>query len=429
MVAAASDILKTGLMRFLRHGLVGNALSLYAVQGLNYLLPLLLFPYLLRVLGPQGYGSIVFAQALMAYAAIVTDFGFNLTAARDISVARDDPQAVARIYWTTMTAKALLLVACAFVVAIVILAVPALRHNWPVTVLSGALVIGSMAFPQWYFQGLERLKEAAAIQAVSKVLYTLCAVVLIRSSGDLLIAAFLMSAQQLFSVATAAIMRRRIAPEFYRPTFKEVRLALASSRHLFMVQASATLYGNTNAFVLGLMNGETAVAIYSLGQRVVAILQSLSVPVTQALFPRTSLLFSQQPEQAWKLIGKVAKLILPAMALACLLVGIFAPQIVAVLGGASYSGAASTLRIMAVVPLLVTLATMLNQCVMINNGLTGQMVRMYATVGVLNVLLLPLLIMKLEAGGAALSLTIAEGLMAVLLIRMVWTRRKALGWR
>ncbi len=50
-----------------------NALSLYAVQGLNFLLPLIILPYLLRVLSPRGYGSIVFAQALMGYAVLFTD--------------------------------------------------------------------------------------------------------------------------------------------------------------------------------------------------------------------------------------------------------------------------------------------------------------------------------------------------------------------
>jgi len=49
-------------------GIVGDALSLYAVQGLNYLVPLLLLPYLLRVLSPEGYGSIAFAQSLVGYA-------------------------------------------------------------------------------------------------------------------------------------------------------------------------------------------------------------------------------------------------------------------------------------------------------------------------------------------------------------------------
>src|SRR5262245_53628947 len=95
--------------RLLRSRLAGNVLSLYAIQGLNTLLPLLTLPFLLRALQPAGYGSIMFAQSLMGYALLVVEFGFNFTAARDISVARDKPDDIARIYWTTLAAKSLLL--------------------------------------------------------------------------------------------------------------------------------------------------------------------------------------------------------------------------------------------------------------------------------------------------------------------------------
>src|ERR1700733_13082025 len=96
--------------RILRPGLLSNVLALYAVQGLNYLVPLLLLPYLLRVLSPEGYGSLMLAQSLLGYGMILAEFGFNLTSARDISVARADPVKVAQIYWTTLTTKALLAV-------------------------------------------------------------------------------------------------------------------------------------------------------------------------------------------------------------------------------------------------------------------------------------------------------------------------------
>src|SRR5580658_4032705 len=109
------------LAQFWRRPLLGNALSLYAVQGLNYLVPLLLVPYLLRTLGPNGYGAIVFAQALMGYAVLVTDYGFNLTAARDISIVRDDARAVAKIYWSTMAAKLILFLASCLVIALITL--------------------------------------------------------------------------------------------------------------------------------------------------------------------------------------------------------------------------------------------------------------------------------------------------------------------
>jgi PST family polysaccharide transporter len=417
---------RRALARLLGRGIVGNAVSLYAVQGLNYLVPLLLLPYLLRVLSPEGYGSIAFAQSIMGYAIIVTEFGFNLTATRDISVARDNPATVAKIYWTTLAAKTLLLVTSMIIVALVILAVPVFRRQWPIFAASSVLLVGNVAFPQWYLQGLERLREVAVIQAVAKCLVACSTVLLVRRPQDTWIAALIMSSPQLLGAAAALCLRKPLAPaSFYRPTARDIITALRHSSHMFASIVSTTLFLHTNTLVLGLMCGDRQVALYSLGMRLVAALQSVTSPIVQAVFPRASLLFAEQPAQAWALLKRAAMLVVPAMALASLLIAIFAPAAVRLLGGHSYAGAVTVVRIMAAIPLLVTIAAGLSQTIMVNSGLTKQLVRIYVAVGCLNLLLLPLLVVKFAANGAAAALLVAETLGPILMVRALWRDRMA----
>lgn len=415
------------LARVLGRGIVGNAVSLYAMQGLNYLVPLLLLPYLLRILSPQGYGSIMLAQSLMGYAIILTEFGFNLTAARDISVARDDPAAVSKVYWTTMAAKTLLLIVSIIGIGGVIFAVPTFRAQWPVFAASGLLVVGNVTFPQWYFQGLERLRDVAVIQAVAKCLVAGSVVILVRTAQDTWIAALIMSAPQLLGTIAALCLRKPLAPtEFHRPTARDIITALRHSSHTFASIVSTTLYLHTNTLVLGLMCGAREVALYSVGTRLIATLQSVASPVIQAVFPRASLLFAAQPTQAWKLLKRAALVVLPAVGLASVLMGIFAPAIVRLIGGHSYENAASVVRIMAAVPLLVTVATGLAQIVMVNMGLTRQLFRIYLSVGCLNLMLLLPLVARFGANGAAGALLIAETVGPLL---MLATLRRSEGFR
>ncbi len=406
----------------LRGKIAHNALALYAVQGLNFLTPLIVLPYLLRVLSPEAYGSIAFAQAVMGYAIIVTDFGFTLTAARDVAVARDDPERLARIYWTTMAAKGILLLVSLVSIAIAVLVVPRLRQDWSVFAVCGLLVVGSALFPTWYFQGLERLREVAIVQAVAKCAITAMVFLLVRTPADKLIAAFLMSAPQLAGFAAAMILRLPTGPDrFHRPRLVEIRELLRTSLHMFLATASTSLYLHTNIFVLGLMAGERSVAYYSLGNRLVIAIQSLTTPVTQAVFPRTSFLFSVDPEAGWRLVRRVCTLVLPAIGLGCVLMVAAAPLIVHLFGGAQYGASVSIMRIMAPVPLLVTVAAILAQIVMVNLGLTASLLRIYLSVGVLNLATLPLLIHFAGANGAALALTLSEGLGPLL---MLWVLRR-----
>jgi PST family polysaccharide transporter len=412
------------LSRVMQGRVARNALSLYAVQGLNFLMPLIVLPYLLRVLSPDGYGSIVFAQSLMGYAVILTDFGFNLTAARDISVARHDPQQVAKVYWTTMAAKALLLLLGLTVICAVIVADANFRRDWRVFAACGFLLLGNSIFPAWYFQGLEKLKDVAVIQAISKCLITGCTFALVKSPQDILLAAFLMSAPQFIGALVAVGLRIPLRPtRFFRPTFRDVRDALKSSSDMFLSIASSSLYLHTNTFLLGLMSGERSVAFYSLGYRLVLAIQSLTMPVTQAAFPRASILFASHPDQAWQLVKRIAWLLFPAIALASVIMIVFAPTIVSIFGGKNYQQAVSVMRIMAPVPLVVTVAGVLAQIVMVNLGLTKHLLRIYIAVGILNLLLLPVLVFLFSANGAALSLSIAETLGPILMMWVLWRRR------
>jgi polysaccharide transporter, PST family len=403
----------------LRHQLVGNVLSLYAIQGLNYLVPLIVLPYLLRVLRPTGYGAIVMAQALMGYAMVVTDFGFNLTAARDISVARNDATAVARIYWTTIAAKVLLLVTSLAIIAFVVSVTPSFRVQWPIFLACSLMVVGNVVFPQWYLQGLERLKDSALIQASAKVGSAGATFIFVRGPEDLWIAAVISSIPALLGVGIAAVLAKPLFPAtFHRPTWIEVRAALHGSWDMFTSTVSTTLYGTTTTLVLGIMAGAREVALYNLAVRLVSALQSVASPLTQAVFPRASLLFRADPDAAWRLIKRMIRILLPGIGGCALLLGLLAPIIVRLVGGTSFVDAVPLVRIMAIVPVVLGVGGIPAQIILVATGKTKELSQIYLRVGILNLIVMLPLIHALSATGAALSLTLAETLATAQMIHL-----------
>src|SRR6202789_3989173 len=91
--------------KLLRNGVVHNIIALYGVQACTYALPLLTFPYLARVLGPSGWGVVVFAQAIGVVIASVVEYGFDISASRETSRQRDDPQRLSALISGVLGAK------------------------------------------------------------------------------------------------------------------------------------------------------------------------------------------------------------------------------------------------------------------------------------------------------------------------------------
>lgn len=398
----------------------GNIVSLYATQGLNYLLPLILVPYLLRILGPRSYGGIAFAQSLMAYAVVLTDFGFTFSATRAVALARDDPDRLARIFWTTLAAKGVLLLVASAVILAAVLFFPTLREHAAVIGVCGLSVVGAVLLPQWYFQGLERMRAMAWMQAWSKLLILTPAFVLVRSGADELLAAAILSVPALLGGLSCLLSVRYLAPiRFYRPSWRDITGALTDGRDFFVSNVATSTYVTGNAFIIGLISGDRAVALYSLANKAALAAFGCLSPVVQAAFPRASLLFGRSLEDATSFVRRLSVLLMTAAALVAAVLLLFAGPIVRLLAGTHYGGAIPVLRTLALLPLALTAGTLLAQIIMINLGLTRSLSRIYVAMGVLNLVTLPILASRLGAGGGAISLLSVETLGPLLMAAVI----------
>src|SRR5258708_16352230 len=71
--------------RVVNHPVTHNALALYGVQIAGYVIPLVTLPYLARVLRPEAFGLLLFGQSFALWASLVIEYGFGLSAAREIA--------------------------------------------------------------------------------------------------------------------------------------------------------------------------------------------------------------------------------------------------------------------------------------------------------------------------------------------------------
>jgi polysaccharide transporter, PST family len=176
--------LKFAPKTLLRSGFVHNVIALYGVQACTYALPLLTFPYLAHVLGPSGWGVVVFAQAIGVVIASVVEYGFDISASRETSRQRSEPQRLSELISGVLGAKSLLAILCVagalFSRRFTHHIAPSLALFWASTIWGVCQGINML----WFFQGLERMRLASALEIGGKVLATLSIFVLVRKPDD-----------------------------------------------------------------------------------------------------------------------------------------------------------------------------------------------------------------------------------------------------
>ena len=170
--------------KLLRNSFVHNVVALYGVQACTYALPLLTFPYLAHVLGPSGWGVVIFAQAIGVVIASVVEYGFDISASRETSRHRNDPQRLSALISGVLGAKSLLAMVCIagalFSRRFTHHVAPSLALFWSSTIWGVCQGINML----WFFQGLERMRLASALEIGGKVMATLSIFVLVHKPDD-----------------------------------------------------------------------------------------------------------------------------------------------------------------------------------------------------------------------------------------------------
>jgi len=255
----------------------------------------------------------------------------------------------------------------------------------------------------------------------SRCIATAAIFIVVRSSQDVLIAAFLMSTPLLMAFLIATMLGKTPAPAlFYQPKIADLRRSLSGGWHVFAGSISTTLYLQTNTFALGVLADKRAVACFSVGYSIVLAVQGLSIPAIQSVFPRVSFLYSENPQQASSLVRNLLWVVLPLVGIASLSMALFARNLVELIAGDAYGESVAVIRIMAILPLVISVAAILGPTVMMNVGLSRQLMTIYFMAGLLNVALLPYFISTHGAAGAAVSLVIAETCGPIAMSSVLW---------
>ncbi|UTV79984.1 flippase [Acidithiobacillus sp. YTS05] len=402
-----------------RKRLFANMASLFTLQGANYLLPLIIVPYLVRVLGPENFGRVAFAQAFIQYFVVMTDYGFNLSATRTVALVRDDPEKLSNLFSAVMIVKTALMALGFGIMLLIVLLVPSFAKNWSLYTLVYLIVLGNVLFPTWLFQGLERMRHITIFTILARMLSVIAIIALVHKQSDYLLAAALQASGMVIAGLLALVSLTRLAPlRLQWPGVVQLREVVVDSWHLFVYNSVTTIYANTNIFFLGILTNPVAVGYFSAADKIVQAVRGLVGPISQAVYPHITLLKSRSDGDALVFIRTLLRLQGAAMFALSLALFLFAVPIVGVLLGNQFQESVILVKWMAVLPFILGLSNVLGIQTMLIFGMKKNLSHIYLTTSIFSIFLLVLLIYWFGAQGAAISVVISE---IVLLARMAMT--------
>lgn len=335
-----------------------NISSLTLIQLANTVIPLLLIPYLARIISPEHFGELEFARYFCYFFTVIVNYGFDVTATRIISNKRENKTFVSYLSNQVYYAKLVLLLLSFFIFVVLV-------HNhirWKEIQLllytTFAINIGFFLFPLWFFQGMEKLIRISFINLIAKIIIAGLIIVLIKKDSDYWIFNALQSlALILVGIYSYFLMKKYINFKILSPSFPTIKKIILQATPIFVSTILITIPSLIYFLLIEEKGTASDLASYSTANKLIISIQALLlIPFSQAFFP----MISKQVNESIEKFKKNINYSVWVVTIICLGVGgfifIFSGTIIEVFFGREYLPAKKSLQILGFLPLVSILA-------------------------------------------------------------------------
>lgn len=269
--------------------LLANFSSLVVLRGFQFLIPLITLPYLVRTIGLEKFGLINFALSLGMYFGAIIQFGFGITATREIARHRDDPIKLAQIYSATLTASLIFAAISAILFTLIVISFDKFNSYLNLYFFTLAFIVLQSLFPIWFFQGMEKMKYITFLSLGTSVMYLISLFSFVKQQDDFVLVPLLHAIAALITLILAiALIRKQFKVKFTTPQWQEIKAIYQNGHHAFISQLAPNLYNNSAVFLLGMFTNNSVVGLYTAATKVIDAVISFAYILSNTFLPYLS---------------------------------------------------------------------------------------------------------------------------------------------
>ena len=172
-----------------------------AYQMLAVIIPLLIQPYIARVLGAGEVGAFSYTTAITGYFALIGNLGIATYGQLRIAAFRNDRKVVSQIFWELAVLRFLLMSAAAavFVLFIRFLARPDYKVLYTVLIVQ---ILASAIDIAWLLQGFEEFRKIVIRNTIIKIVSVILIFAFVKKQSDIYLYALIMNGSTLLGNAS-----------------------------------------------------------------------------------------------------------------------------------------------------------------------------------------------------------------------------------
>lgn len=267
--------------------IIKNFSYLSLIQIIGVLLPLVYYPYLIRVLGANVYGLVIFATAVISYFQMFIIFGFNVSGAKLVSLNIGNNNKISEIVSSIIVIRLLFFVLSLAALYIVLMFLPSVNGHKLLFFLTMMTPLSDVLSSFWYFQGKENMKIITIVTIVSRIIFVLLIFLFVKNKSDYCLVPFLSGIGGILAACISVyfiFIKDKV--QFFLPNKSVLVLYVKDGWVYFVSFFFNQCYTQMSKVLLGVFAGMNYTAYYDLAEKFTLITRNVINALGQAIFPR-----------------------------------------------------------------------------------------------------------------------------------------------
>ncbi len=313
---------------------------IYTVSSIVF--PMITFPYVTRVLLPEGNGRIAFATSVITYVTMIASLGIPTYGIRACAKIRDDRRLLSKTVQELLIINTATTVLSYAAFLVLLFTVPQFAEEKTLLAIMSINTILNVAGVNWLYSALEQYAYITVRSLVFKILSIILMFVFVKKPADYIIyggiTVFATSASNILNFINIRkfVTLRPMRGEYdFRQHWKPIMIFFASA-------AATSVYTNLDTILLKFIQNNTEVGYYNAGIKIKTILITLVTSLGTVLLPRLSNYVQKKNMDEFRriILMTVNFVVIFASAITVYFM-IFAQESILFLSGAGYEKAAA----------------------------------------------------------------------------------------
>ena len=270
-------------------------------QLFNLVTPLLVVPYIVSVCGEENFGKTAVGMAISFFLIVFIDFGSDIIGVREISVNRENPKELNKIFTTTYAVKAVILVVVLLITTILISTIPFFKTEKTMFFLGLSVLVGQFINPTWFLQGIENVKWITLLNIISKAIYLIAIYATINQESDyVFINLWWGTGMIVANLLVFTLILNKYKFTFSEINISEVKTHIRNDFSMFSSQIFVSLQLYAPVVLISFFGSNLMAGQYRIVEQIIVIFKTYIFLFFNYVFPKVCYLLEVDPKRGMK---------------------------------------------------------------------------------------------------------------------------------